>query len=77
MLRKVGCNHDLSAGLLIGGKSFDEEAKRILTMNILVCTPGRLQQHMDQTPNFNCDNLQVTVCDTCEDFCRLFFMFPE
>jgi hypothetical protein len=26
----------MSAGLLIGGKSFDEEAKRILAMNILM-----------------------------------------
>jgi ATP-dependent RNA helicase DDX10/DBP4 len=61
VLRKVGSNHDLSAGLLIGGKSFDEEAKRVLAMNILVCTPGRLLQHMDQTPGFNCDNLQVCL----------------
>lgn len=65
VLRKVGCNHDLSAGLLIGGKSFDEEAKRILIMNILVATPGRLLQHMDQTPGFNCDNLQARHVLAC------------
>ena len=28
-------------------------------MNILVCTPGRLLQHMDETPGFNATNLQV------------------
>lgn len=28
-------------------------------MNILVATPGRLLQHMDQTIGFECDNLQM------------------
>ena len=28
-------------------------------MNILVATPGRLLQHMDQTVGFDCDNLQM------------------
>ncbi len=28
-------------------------------MNILVATPGRLLQHMDQTLGFNADNLQM------------------
>lgn len=28
-------------------------------MNILVATPGRLLQHMDQTFGFECDNLQI------------------
>lgn len=28
-------------------------------MNILVATPGRLLQHMDQTVGFDCDNLQL------------------
>ncbi|CAG8617105.1 4068_t:CDS:2 [Funneliformis mosseae] len=35
------------------------ELERINRMNILICTPGRLLQHMDQTVNFKCDNLQV------------------
>jgi ATP-dependent RNA helicase DDX10/DBP4 len=29
-------------------------------MNILVCTPGRLLQHMDETPSFDATNLQVS-----------------
>lgn len=28
-------------------------------MNILVCTPGRLLQHMDETPGFDATQLQV------------------
>ncbi|KAJ3113952.1 ATP-dependent RNA helicase dbp4 [Phlyctochytrium bullatum] len=59
VLRKVGRNHSFSAGLLIGGKDLVSEQERVGRMNILVCTPGRLLQHMDQTPDFSCDNLQV------------------
>lgn len=36
-LRKVGKYHSFSAGLLIGGKSVDEEKDRVGKMNILVC----------------------------------------
>lgn len=59
MLVKVGKFHSFSAGLIIGGKSLDTEKDRVNRMNILVCTPGRLLQHMDETPNFDCSNLQV------------------
>lgn len=31
-------------------------------MNILVCTPGRLLQHMDETPGFDASQLQVRCC---------------
>jgi len=27
--------------------------------NIIICTPGRLLQHMDENALFNCNNLQV------------------
>jgi hypothetical protein len=36
-----------------------EESERIGRMNILVATPGRLLQHMDQSPTFNADTLQI------------------
>lgn len=29
------------------------------TMCILICTPGRLLQHMNENPNFNTDNLKM------------------
>lgn len=56
-LRKVGKYQELSAGLLIGGKGVKEEQERVARMNILVATPGRLLQHMDETPGF--DTAQV------------------
>ena len=35
-------------------------------MNILVCTPGRLLQHMDETPGFDCMGLQALVLDEAD-----------
>ena len=32
-------------------------------MNILVATPGRLLQHIEQTPGFDCTNLRCLVID--------------
>ncbi|KAJ3396404.1 hypothetical protein CcCBS67573_g03002 [Chytriomyces confervae] len=66
VLRKVGRYYSFSAGLLIGGKDLTQEQERIARMNILVCTPGRLLQHMDQTPDFTCDNLQILVLDEAD-----------
>lgn len=62
VLKAVGKYHNFSAGLLIGGrKDVDTEKERINELNILVCTPGRLLQHMDETPNFECSQLQVKI----------------
>lgn len=61
-LKIIGYNHNLSAGLLIGGrKDVDAEKDRVNSLNILICTPGRLLQHMNETPNFECSQLQVTT----------------
>ncbi len=35
-------------------------------MNILVCTPGRLLQHMDETPGFDASSLQLLVLDEAD-----------
>ena len=59
VLRSIGRYHNFSAGLVIGGKSLKDERERLSRMNILVATPGRLLQHMDQTFGFECNNLQV------------------
>ncbi|KAL6071577.1 hypothetical protein STEG23_024548, partial [Scotinomys teguina] len=42
------------------------EAERINNINILVCTPGRLLQHMDETVCFHAINLQVLVLDEAD-----------
>ncbi|KAG2421140.1 hypothetical protein HFD88_000756 [Aspergillus terreus] len=66
VLRKVGRYHHFSAGLVIGGKSLKEEQERLGKMNILVCTPGRMLQHLDQTALFDTYNLQMLVLDEAD-----------
>ncbi|KAF8985196.1 ATP-dependent RNA helicase dbp4 [Entomortierella lignicola] len=66
VLRKVGREHSLSAGLVIGGKDWKIERELVSKMNILVCTPGRLLQHMDQSAGFDCDHLQMLVLDEAD-----------
>ncbi|KAH6676549.1 P-loop containing nucleoside triphosphate hydrolase protein [Halenospora varia] len=66
VLRKIGRYHTFSAGLIIGGRSLQEEQERLGRMNILVCTPGRMLQHMDQTAAFEVDNLQMLVLDEAD-----------
>ncbi|PHT43914.1 DEAD-box ATP-dependent RNA helicase 32 [Capsicum baccatum] len=67
VLKSVGKHHGFSAGLLIGGrKDVDAEKEHVNALNILVCTPGRLLQHMDETPNFDCSQLQVLVLDEAD-----------
>ncbi|WKA12462.1 hypothetical protein VitviT2T_029840 [Vitis vinifera] len=67
VLKSVGKYHSFSAGLLIGGrKDVGMEKEHVNELNILVCTPGRLLQHMDETPNFDCSQLQVLVLDEAD-----------
>ncbi|KAK7042313.1 RNA helicase [Favolaschia claudopus] len=66
VLRSIGGLHSFSAGLVIGGKNLKDERDRLSRMNILIATPGRLLQHMDQTVGFEADNLQVLVLDEAD-----------
>ncbi|KAG5352132.1 hypothetical protein C0989_003600 [Termitomyces sp. Mn162] len=66
VLRSIGGHHSFSAGLVIGGKNLKDESERLSRMNILVATPGRLLQHMDQTVGFAADNLQILVLDEAD-----------
>ncbi len=63
VLRSFASMHDLSAGLVIGGKDLKYEQDRIRGMNILICTPGRLLQHMNETDSFEGMNLKMLIID--------------
>ncbi|EFC50712.1 dead box RNA helicase [Naegleria gruberi] len=74
VLKLCGRYHHFSAGLLVGGtKNLKEEKEHICNMNILVATPGRLLQHMDETAGFICSNLQVLVLDEADRLLELGF----
>ncbi|KAK9469193.1 P-loop containing nucleoside triphosphate hydrolase protein [Lipomyces arxii] len=66
VLRKIGRAHSFSAGLVIGGKDVQVERDRISRLNILVCTPGRILQHMDQAAGFETGNLKMLVLDEAD-----------
>ncbi|WJX59476.1 DEAD-box ATP-dependent RNA helicase 32 [Trifolium repens] len=67
VLKSIGKYHGFSAGLLIGGrKDVAMEKERVNELNVLICTPGRLLQHMDETPNFDCSQMQVLVLDEAD-----------
>lgn len=66
VLRKIGKNHEFSAGLVIGGKDLKLESQQIQHTNIIICTPGRLLQHMDQTASFHAASLHMLVLDEAD-----------
>lgn len=69
VLYKIGRKgHLFAAGLVIGGKSLQEERDALVRMNILVCTPGRILQHLSQTAGFafNVDALRMLVLDEAD-----------
>ncbi|EMC91912.1 hypothetical protein BAUCODRAFT_39058 [Baudoinia panamericana UAMH 10762] len=67
VLRTIGRKgHLFAAGLVIGGRGLKEERDALSRMNIVVCTPGRILQHLSQTAAFNVDNLRMLVLDEAD-----------
>ena len=56
---EVDIKHAASYSVVFLFQFIREEAERITNTNIVICTPGRLLQHMDETAYFNADNLQI------------------
>ncbi|KAI7955059.1 hypothetical protein MJO28_005459 [Puccinia striiformis f. sp. tritici] len=63
-LKSISKFQTFSAGLVIGGKSLEDERDRLGRANVLVSTPSRLQQHLEHTTKFDFDNLQVLATQT-------------
>jgi len=63
VLRSFASFHEFGAGVAIGGKKVDAEKDLIRGINILVTTPGRLLQHMDETPDFHYEGVKAVVID--------------
>ncbi|KAE9966174.1 hypothetical protein EG328_009109 [Venturia inaequalis] len=67
VLYKIGRKgHLFAAGLVIGGKNLREEQDALSRMNIVVCTPGRMLQHLSQTSSFNADHCKMLVLDEAD-----------
>ncbi|XP_053667805.1 probable ATP-dependent RNA helicase DDX10 [Anopheles marshallii] len=63
---QVGKHHDFTTGLLIGGQNLKIERNRLHNLNIVIGTPGRLLQHMDENPSFDTTNLKILVLDEAD-----------
>ncbi|GAV07649.1 hypothetical protein RvY_17464 [Ramazzottius varieornatus] len=66
VFKKVGKYHHFSVGTIIGGQGRMYERPRISSCNIVICTPGRLLDHMDSNPDFKTDNVQMLVLDEAD-----------
>uniref|UniRef100_A0A0K0G2B0 ATP-dependent RNA helicase n=1 Tax=Strongyloides venezuelensis TaxID=75913 RepID=A0A0K0G2B0_STRVS len=75
VINAVGKKHDFSVALLIGGTDVNYEKKRLGGMNILIATPGRLLQHMDENIHFQTDQLQVLIIDEADRMMDLGFKY--
>ncbi|KAK6454867.1 ATP-dependent RNA helicase DBP4 [Scheffersomyces xylosifermentans] len=66
VLAKIGKYNSFSAGLVTGGKDVKYEKERVSRMNILVGTPGRISQHLNEAVGMETSNLQVLVLDEAD-----------
>lgn len=66
VLAKIGRHNTFSAALVTGGKDVQYEKERVGRMNILVGTPGRIAQHLNESVGLETANLQVLVLDEAD-----------
>ncbi|CAD8206942.1 unnamed protein product [Paramecium pentaurelia] len=64
--------HQKTLGLLIGGANRKEEAIRLQKgVNILIATPGRLLDHLQNTKGFIYHNLQCLIIDEADQLLKI------
>ncbi|KAJ3591886.1 hypothetical protein NHX12_007017 [Muraenolepis orangiensis] len=67
VLKELMTHHVHTFGLLMGGSNRSAEAQRLANgVNILVATPGRLLDHLQNTTGFMYKNLQCLVIDEAD-----------
>lgn len=66
VLVKIGKYNSFSAGLVVGGKDVKFEKERISRMNILVGTPGRISQHLNEAVGVETSNLLSLILDEAD-----------
>jgi ATP-dependent RNA helicase DDX10/DBP4 len=73
-MRSISDFQEVSFGLVIGGKSLTAEQGLIRKMNILICTPGRLLQHLQDTVDFEYSNCKMVVIDEADEIIMMGFL---
>lgn len=67
VLKELMAHHVHTFGLIMGGSNRSAEAQRLANgVNILVATPGRLLDHLQNTPGFMFKNLQCLIIDEAD-----------
>ena len=67
VLRELLKHHDHTYGLVMGGANRSTEMQKLEKgINILVATPGRLLDHLQNTKNFLYKNLQCLIIDEAD-----------
>ncbi|XP_066600587.1 probable ATP-dependent RNA helicase pitchoune isoform X1 [Prorops nasuta] len=67
VLKELMKYHYHTYGLLMGGASRQTEAQKLAKgINIIVATPGRLLDHLQNTPDFLFKNLQCLIIDEAD-----------
>jgi ATP-dependent RNA helicase DDX18/HAS1 len=67
VLKELMTHHVHTYGLIMGGSNRSAEVQKLLNgINIIVATPDRLLDHMQNTPGFMYKNLQCLVIDEAD-----------
>ncbi|TNN56354.1 ATP-dependent RNA helicase DDX18 [Liparis tanakae] len=67
VLKELMVHHVHTFGLTMGGSNRSAEAQRLANgVNIVVATPGRLLDHLQNTPGFMYKNLQCLIIDEAD-----------
>ncbi|XP_038607539.1 ATP-dependent RNA helicase DDX18 [Tachyglossus aculeatus] len=67
VLKELMAHHVHTYGLVMGGSNRSAEAQKLANgVNLVVATPGRLLDHMQNTPGFMFKNLQCLVIDEAD-----------
>ncbi|XP_002156165.1 uncharacterized protein LOC100198795 isoform X1 [Hydra vulgaris] len=74
VLRDLLQHHQQTFGIVMGGANRKQEAERLQRgVNILVATPGRLLDHLQNTPGFVFKNLQCLIIDEADRILEIGF----
>lgn len=67
VIKELMTHHVHTFGLIMGGSNRSAEAQRLANgVNIVVATPGRLLDHLQNTPAFMYKNLQCLIIDEAD-----------
>lgn len=74
VLKELMAHHNHTYGLIMGGANRSVEAEKLAKgINIVVATPGRLLDHLQNTPDFLYKNLQCLVIDEVDRILEIGF----